>query len=113
MVIGSPWQFEKSNDVYSVYNTISNEKHTALSLESAIFLRNLFNEQDYWYNYIRYGFKNLILKDTNSLMLPQANWRVQIGDDTNTYVQFYIKNGPNWLQRKAYALVFKLYWSKI
>lgn len=112
MVIGSPWQFEECNDVYSVYNTITNEKHTALSLKSAVFLRNLFNEQDYWYSYVRHGFKNITLKDS-TLRLPQANWRVQIGEDTNTFVQFYIKNGPNWFQRKAYAIIFKLYWSKI
>lgn len=113
MVIGSPWSFKESGDIYSVYNSLTNEKHAALSLQSAVFLRNLFNEQDYWYNYTRYAFKNITLKDTGLTLSQQANWRVQIGDDNNTFVQFYIKKGPNWFQRKAYALIFKLYWSKL
>lgn len=115
------WQVQQQDDeTHLVINSSTGEQHTAYSYRSAYFLQQMFNDQDYWYNYERNG--TTITLGSSSIVSsisyafsspPQANWKYSFGDSKDTYFQFYLKKGPNAFQRWAYYKILGIRWEKV
>ena len=95
-------------------NMKTGEEHIAYSYASANFLCNLFNEQSRWYYYK--NRETLTISDKEYTFYsspPKANWRFILGEESQTYFQFYLKKGPNAFQRWLYRKVFGIYWERV
>lgn len=94
-------------------NTKTGEEHIAYSYRSAYFLCYLFNDQSRWYHYR--DMSNLTITDVGYTFHspPKANWKFMFGEESNTWVQFYKKKGPNAFQRWLYKKVFGVYWERV
>jgi hypothetical protein len=120
-ISSTAWRVEQQDDkTHLVINNNTGEQHTALSYRSAYFLQQMFNDQDYWYNYERNGTtitwaSNAIMSSSTYSITnhPTANWRYSFGDSENTYFQFYIKKGPNAFQRWMYYKILGVKWEKV
>jgi hypothetical protein len=120
-ISSTAWRIEQQADkTHLVINNKTGEQHTALSYRSAYFLQNMFNDQDYWYNYERNG--TTITWNSNSTLVynstvvgnfPTANWRYCFGDSKDTYFQFYLEKGPNTFQRWMYRKILGIRWEKV
>lgn len=109
-----------NTDTYLVIHSSTGEQHTAYSHKSACFLQQMFNDQDYWYNYERHGTTITLSSGStlNSIAYafsspPQANWRYSFGDSKDTYFQFYLKKAPNAFQRWMYYKILGIKWEKV
>lgn len=111
------WEIRSVEDGYEVFK--GDEVHKTMTYKGAHFLKNLFNDQDKWFNWDRHGIYNTItLSSTDGLMVgtqfhnpPQANVKLFFGDaeqDYSTYFQFYLKKPPNSIQRWFLAKTFGL-----
>lgn len=124
------WELERRGgldpapDLWLVINRKTGETHKFATHASAMFIRNLFNEQEHWYNWERHGYSSytatsdprlMVSNDTYSFIrnTPSANWRMDFGDESNTYFTMYLKNGPGWFRRKMFRLILGITWSKI
>jgi hypothetical protein len=120
-ISSTAWRVEQQDDkTHLVINNNTGEQHTALSYRSAYFLQQMFNDQDYWYNYERHS--TTITWNSNSTLtyksavvgsLPTANWRYCFGDSKDTYFQFYLEKGPNAFQRWMYYKILGVKWEKV
>lgn len=97
---------------WRVVNTKTGEEHIAYSYASANFLCNLFNDQSRGHHYRNGTFSVPYIQGTFASP-PKANWKVMLGEDSNTYFHFHVKKGPNAFQRWLYKKVFGVYWEKI
>jgi hypothetical protein len=120
-ISSTAWRVEQQDDkTHLVINNNTGEQHTALSYRSAYFLQQMFNDQDYWYNYERNG--STITWASNAIMSsstysitnhPTANWKYSFGDSKDTYFQFYLEKGPNAFQRWMYYKILGVKWEKV
>lgn len=122
------WQVERTGgmdydpDLYHVIHSETKERHTFTTYKSAYFIQQLFNDQERWYNWERHGFTTntldagrIVSTQTYSIAssYPQANWRFDFGDDSNTWFTMYLKKGPNWFKRKMFWWILGVKWSKL
>jgi hypothetical protein len=120
-ISSTAWRIEQQDDkTHLVINNNTREQHTALSYRSAYFLQQMFNDQDYWYNYERNGTtitwagSTLTTSSTYSIgSLHTANWRFCFGDSKDTFFQFYLKKGPNAFHRWMYRKLLGIRWEKV
>lgn len=119
------WQVEHRSTVDDVEEWVvyrDGEEHTFTTYKSAYFIQQLFNDQERWYNWERHGYSTTLLNpdgiaiSTNAYSIasyPQANWKMEFGDDTATFFTMYLKKGPGWFRRKMFRLILGITWSKI
>jgi hypothetical protein len=119
-ISSTAWRIEQQADkTHLVINNNTGEQHTALTYRGAFFLQQMFNDQDYWYNYERNG--STITWNSNSTLthysivgsLHTANWRFCFGDSKDTFFQFYLKKGPNAFHRWMYRKLLGIRWEKV
>lgn len=112
---------DSDTDLYHVIHNETKERHTFTTYNSAYFIQQMFNYQERWYNWERHGYSTsltgLSLTDPSSTYAfknpPSANWKMEFGDDSNTWFTMYLKKGPNWFERKMFWWILGVKWSKL
>lgn len=113
---------DSGQDLYHVIHSETKERHTFTTYKSAYFIQQLFNGQERWYNWERHGYTtntldaSLLVSNSSYTLVrnpPEANWRFDFGDDSNTWFTMYLKKGPGWIRRKLFWWILGVKWTKI